>query len=152
MEDMDASCISYDAEKNPLDFIWFQNLGSTEDSIYHAGDDCTYTGNVNEPNEVIHVALGSLSGEISSIVFVVNSYAGETFADISSVFCNVVNKTTNDEVARYDLSTEGKDCNGFIIAKLFRLERQWFFSAIGELYSGGHCNLEEIEAQARTFA
>ena len=107
--DMDASCISYDADKNPHDFIWFQNLGSKEDSIYHAGDDITFTGNANESNEVINVALGSLSGKISSIVFVINSYAGETFSGIPSVFCNVVDKTTNDEIARYDLSTEGKD-------------------------------------------
>jgi tellurium resistance protein TerZ len=150
--DLDASCISYDGSKNPVDAIWFGNLRSRDGSITHTGDDLTGGGTANEPNEVINVDLHTVPGHISSIVFVVNSYSGETFSGIPSAFCNVVDNTTRTEIARYNLNTDGRDYKGFIIAKVSRQGSAWSFSAIGESCSGRQRTVDDIEPQARSHA
>lgn len=150
--DLDASCISYDVNKNPVDSVWFGNLNSADGSINHTGDDISGGGSSNEPNEIINVNLMAVPANIFSIVFVVNSYSGETFSGIPSAFCNVVDNNSGSEIARYNLSTDGRDYKGFIIAKVYRTSSGWSFSAIGESCSGRQRTVDDIEPQARNFA
>ena len=150
--DLDAACIGYDGSKNPCEKISFQNLRSKDGSIIHTGDDLTGGGVNNQPNEVINVNLQSVPTNIVSIVFVVNSYSGETFTGIPSAFCNVVDNTSNNEIARYNLSTDGRDHKGFIIAKVSRQGGTWSFSAIGESCSGRQKTVDDCEPHARRHA
>lgn len=94
----------------------------------------------------------AVPANISSIVFIVNSYSGETFSGIPSAFCNVVDNNSGSEIARYNLSTDGRAYKGFIIAKVYRTASGWSFSAIGESYSGRQRTVYDIEPQARNYA
>jgi tellurium resistance protein TerZ len=135
-----------------VDRVWFRNLKSKDGSIKHTGDDVFGGGSSNEPNEVINVNLMAVPANVTSIVFVVNSFSGESFSGIQSAFCNVVDSNSGIEIARYNLSTDGRDYKGFIIAKVYRTASGWSFSAIGESCSGRQQTVDDIEPQARKFA
>ena len=57
--DLDASCISFDDNKNPLEVIYFGNLKSENGSIKHSGDDLVGDtgGDDGLDNEIISVDL-----------------------------------------------------------------------------------------------
>ncbi len=151
--DLDASCILYGGNKVAIDTIYFGKLRSSDGSVLHTGDDLVGGGGENEPNEVINVDLSSVPSQVDSIVFVVNSYSGETFEGVSFAFCNVADLSSGSaEVARYNLQTDGGSHKGFVIAKLRRNSGSWSFEAIGERCTGRQQTVEDIEPQARAFA
>ena len=151
--DLDASCIMYDGNRNPVDTIWFSNLRSMDGSVVHTGDDLVGGGNGQDPNEVINVDLDRVPSNVQSIVFVVNSFSGETFAGVPFAFCNVVDRSGGSvEQARYNLQTDGGDYKGFVIAKIARVSGGWAFSAIGEKCTGRQKTVQDLEPQARQFA
>ena len=150
--DLDASCLLYDSDRNPVDCVWFQKLNSDDGSIVHSGDDLGGGGDEQEPNEVINVFLHQVPDQVKSIVFVVNSYSGESFAGVPFAFCNVTDSKANVEAARYNLTTDGVDYKGFIIAKVERSGSTWKFHAIGEPCHGRQQSLEDIEPMARRHA
>ncbi|MBU1432277.1 TerD family protein [Myxococcota bacterium] len=150
--DLDASCILYDADGNAVDSVWWRKLRSNDGSIQHTGDDREGGGSEDDPNEVINVDLDKVPEHVRSIVFVVNSYTGETFKGIPTAFCNVVDLSNQGEVARFNLNTSGGDARGFIIAKVYRHEGQWKFHAIGEQVEGRQQTVKDIEVFARKFA
>jgi tellurium resistance protein TerZ len=86
------------------------------------------------------------------LFFVVNSYSGESFHGVPTAFCNVVDASTNKEIARYDLNTQGGDSKGFVAAKVYREGGEWKFHAIGESVSGKQRTVRDIEPHARRFA
>lgn len=151
--DLDASCILYSGDKIAIDTVWFNNLKSSDGSVQHTGDDLGGGGSEDDPNETINVNLASLPNQIESIVFVVNSYSGETFEGVPFAFCNVVDLSSgSSEIARYNLQTDGGSHKGFIIAKLRRDGRNWNFEAIGERCTGRQQTVNDIEPQARALA
>ncbi|MFN3200808.1 MAG: TerD family protein [Bradymonadia bacterium] len=150
--DLDASALLYSGGGEPVDAVWFGSLRSRDGSIVHTGDDRAGGGSEQDPNEVINVDLTAVPREISSIVFVVNSYSGESFKGVPFAFCNVVDGATSKESARYNLNTDGGDYRGFIIAKVIRTGGGWSFEAIGEPCTGRQRTIEDIEPQARRFA
>lgn len=150
--DLDASCIIFDQAKRPLDVVYFGQLQSRDGSVRHTGDDRAGGGKETDPNEVINVDLSRVPAEATSIVFVVNSYSGETFKGIPWAFCNVVDLSGHNEVARFNLSTDGGAHRGFVIAKVGREGAAWAFHAIGEVCAGRQQTIEDILPQAAGFA
>lgn len=150
--DLDASCILYDGNQTPVDAVFFGHLMSEDGSVVHTGDDRAGGGSDQDPNEVINVFLKQVPDHVNSIVFVVNSYSGETFKGIPFAFCNVTDASTSQEVARYNLATDGGDYKGFVIAKVHREGGGWQFQAIGEKCTGRQQTIRDIEPQARVYA
>ena len=149
--DLDGSCILFDGNKKSVDAVWFSKLRSDNGSIVHTGDDLEGGGDPNDPNETIHVELPALPAEVQSVVFVVNSYSGETFKGIPDAFVNVVDLATNKEIARYSLTLDGGNYEAFIIAKLARQGGGWDFQAIGQPVNGGQ-TIKEIMPWAKEHA
>ena len=135
--DLDGSCILFDGSARPVDVVWFGKLESDTGALLHTGDDREGGGSANDPNETINVDLSAVPSQVSSIVFVVNSYSGETFKGIPDAFVNIVDLASNKEIARFSLSLDGGDYEAFIIAKLTRDAADWQFHAIGEPVNGG---------------
>lgn len=150
--DLDASAILYGEGGRQIDAVWWRQLRSKDGSVIHTGDDLEGGGSERDPNEVINVELKSVPSEVKSVVFVVNSYSGETFDGIPFAFCNVVDMGTGKESARFDLNTEGGSARGFIIAKVSRDGGGWAFEAIGEQVSGRQQTIADIESAARQYA
>jgi tellurium resistance protein TerZ len=125
--DLDASCLLFDTSGQAMDAVWFQQLQSQDGSIVHTGDNRTGAGDGDD--EQILMDLSRIPGNVKTLMFVVNSFTGETFDKIE-------NATTNAEMARFDLSDAGPH-TGQIMAKLTRTDgANWSMTAIGQKTSG----------------
>lgn len=131
--DLDASCLMFDENRNLLDTVWFRQLKSKDGSIKHTGDNLTGDGDGDD--EKIIVDLDKVPANVKSLVFTVNSFRGQTFAEVKNAFCRIVDQATNQEVARYNLSAQG-DHSAQIMAKLYRHNGEWKMHAIGENGNG----------------
>ena len=132
--DLDASALLFDAKGRLVDQVWFQQLRSRDGSVQHTGDNLTGEGEGDD--ESIVVDLPRVPAHVSQIVFVVNSFTGQDFSQITNAFCRLVDSTANDaELARYDLSGSGTH-NSQVMAKLSRDGGAWSMTAIGAVASG----------------
>ncbi len=131
--DLDASCVLFNDQNQPVDVVWFRQLQSRDGSIVHTGDNRTGAGDGDD--EQIVVDLSRVPAGVKSLVFVVNSFTGQNFSQIDNATCRLVNASNNQEVARYNLSTQGSHTAN-VMAKLYRHNSEWKMHAIGENCSG----------------
>lgn len=131
--DLDASCVLFDTGGQFTDAVWFKQLRSKDGSITHTGDNRTGAGDGDD--EQIIVDLGSVPANVKTLVFVVNSFTGQNFSQIENASCRVVDQSSNNEIAKYDLGAGGSH-TAMIMAKVYRHEGDWKMHAIGEHASG----------------
>lgn len=131
--DLDASCLLFDQSRQVLDSIWFQQLRSQDGSIIHTGDNRTGAGAGDD--EQIMVDLAALESRVTTLVFTVNSFTGDTFDRIENAYCRLVDATSGREMARYDLTGSGSH-TGQVMAKLSRVSGGWEMKALGEKTRG----------------
>jgi tellurium resistance protein TerZ len=132
--DLDASALLFDAGGNLVDAVWFRQLRSQDGSVQHTGDNLTGAGEGDD--EAIVVDLTRLSPAVTQIVFVVNSFTGQDFSQIENAFCRLVDETTQDELARYELTGSGRH-NAQLMAEVGRGDGGgWTMTAIGATASG----------------
>jgi len=131
--DLDASALLFDAQRKLVDAVWFRQLQSKDGSVQHTGDNLTGEGEGDD--ESIIVDLPRLSPAVTQIVFTVNSFTGQDFSQIENAFCRLVDESTGEELARYDLTGSGRH-NAQIMAKVTRDGANWTMTAIGAIASG----------------
>jgi tellurium resistance protein TerZ len=131
--DLDASCVVFDEANNLVDVVWFRQLKSKDGSIVHTGDNRTGAGEGDD--EQIVVDLARVPANVKSLVFTVNSFTGQSFAQVENGYCRLLNAGNQQEVARYDLAVQGAH-TAQIMAKLYRHGGEWKMHAIGENASG----------------
>lgn len=131
--DLDASCLLFDGNRQALDAVWFQQLSSQDSSIVHTGDNRTGAGDGDD--EQIIVDLTRVPANVQTLMFVVNSFTGDTFEQIENAYCRLVDATTNTEMARFDLTGAGNH-TGQVMAKLTRSGNGWEMKALGEKTHG----------------
>ena len=132
--DLDASALLFDASGALVGAVWFRQLRSKDGSVQHTGDNLTGAGEGDD--ESVIVDLTRLPPAISQIVFTVNSFTGQDFSQIENAFCRLVDETTDEELARYELSGSGRH-NAQIMAKVGRAaDGGWSMTAIGAIASG----------------
>ncbi|MHC5907739.1 TerD family protein [Streptomyces sp. S6] len=132
--DLDASALLF-VDGQLSDVVFFQHLTSDDGSVRHLGDNLTGGSGAGGDDEVVLVDLGRVPGRVDQIVFTVNSFTGQTFAEVENAFCRVVDETTGKELARYTLSGGGP-YTAQIMAKLRRAAGGWQVEAIGEPATG----------------
>jgi tellurium resistance protein TerZ len=126
--DLDASVVLF-ADGQPADVVYFGQLTSKDGSVRHTGDNLTGAGDGDD--ESIIVDLTRLPVHITSLVFTVSSFQGQTFNEVENAFCRVVDETTQAELARYEL-TGGGPHTGMVMVRLYRHGQEWKLGAIGE--------------------
>jgi tellurium resistance protein TerZ len=131
--DLDASCVMFNEQNQPVDTVWFRQLTSRDGSLQHTGDN--RTGDGDGDDEQILVNLAQVPASVKSLVFVVNSFTGQNFSQIDNATCRILNGQTQQEVARYNLSCQGAH-TAQIMVKLYRHNNEWKMHAIGENCSG----------------
>ncbi|MDR1484176.1 MAG: TerD family protein [Planctomycetaceae bacterium] len=131
--DLDATCILFDSAKNVIDTVWFQQLRSKDGSITHSGDNRTGEGEGDD--ETIFVDLSRVPANVTSLVFTINSFTGQTFNQIENAFCRLVNLANKQEIAKYTLSGGG-NVTAQIMSKVYRHNNEWKMAAIGEPANG----------------
>jgi len=131
--DLDASCVLFDADKTPLEAVFFGQLNSSDGSIVHTGDNRTGAGDGDD--EQIIVDLSRVPSNVKFIIFIVNSFTGQNFSEIENAFCRVVNAANNQELARYNLSCTGNH-TAMLMAKVYLHNGEWKMHAIGDNTNG----------------
>lgn len=131
--DLDASCLLFGADKSLVDQVWFRQLDSRDGSVHHTGDNLTGAGEGDD--EVIEVNLSRVPANVTTLVFTVNSFTGQSFAHIENAFCRLVDRSTGAEIARYNLSSQG-DHTAQVMTRVYRAGAGWKMHAIGENCSG----------------
>lgn len=127
--DLDASCLLFDSNRQVLDAVWFRQLRSNDGSVIHTGDNRTGAGDGDD--EQIIVDLSAVPVQVTALIFTVNSFTGDTFDKIENAFCRLVDSTSGQEMARYDLTGVGTH-TGQVMAKVGRSGGGWEMKALGE--------------------
>ncbi|AZQ71081.1 MULTISPECIES: TerD family protein [Streptomyces] len=132
--DLDASAVLF-ADKQPVDVAFFQQLVSKDGSVRHTGDNLVGGAGQGGDDESILVDLQRVPVHVNQIVFTVNSFTGQTFAEVRNAFCRLVDETTGQELARYTLDGGGP-YTAQIMAKVHRVGNGWQMTAIGTPANG----------------
>jgi tellurium resistance protein TerD len=140
--DLDASALLTNAEGKVTgdgNFVFFNNLKSSDGSVEHTGDNLTGEGEGDD--EQIKVNLAAVPADVDKIVFPVSIYEAESrqqsFGQVRNAFIRVVNQADNNELARYDLSEDASTETAMVFGELYRNGAEWKFRAIGQGYASG---------------
>ena len=132
--DLDASAVLF-AGKEPIDVVFFQHLISDDGSVRHTGDNRVGGAGAAATTSRSSSTCCACPPHVDQIVFTVNSFTGQTFAEVQNAFCRLIDETTGQELARYTLSGGGA-YTAQIMAKVHRSGGTWHMSAIGEPATG----------------
>jgi tellurium resistance protein TerD len=148
--DLDASAFllgSNGKVRSDADFIFYNQLKSSDGSIEHTGDNRTGAGDGDD--EVLKVDLSRVPADIDKVVFTVTIHDADlrkqNFGQVGGAFIRVINETTNAEVVRYDLAEDASTETAMIFAELYRHNGEWKFRATGQGFAGG------LKAVANSF-
>ncbi|EAY29483.1 TerD family protein [Microscilla marina] len=137
--DLDGSVSMFDKDKNELDTVYYSKLQSKDGAINHSGDDVRGDagGDDGIDNEIIEINLGKVTPEVEQIVFYLNSYNGQDFANIPYSKIRIFEGSrhkVDDVFATFNLSADASFAGNvsMILGKLIRTRNNWKFEAIGD--------------------
>ena len=140
--DLDASAFMVKEDgkvRSNSDFIFYNQTKSACGSVEHTGDNRTGAGDGDD--EAVIVLLDKIPSDVQRVVFCVTIHDADlrkqNFGQISHAFVRVVNKDSNNEVARYDLSEDASIETAMIFGEIYRHSSEWKFKAVGQGYAGG---------------
>ncbi|NOS88509.1 MAG: TerD family protein [Methylococcaceae bacterium] len=140
--DLDASAFMVKEDgkvRTDSDFIFYNQTRSTCGSVEHTGDNRTGAGDGDD--EVLMVLLDKVPTDVQRIIFAVTIHEADArkqnFGQVSHAFVRIVNKDSNHEVARYDLSEDASTETAMIFGEIYRYNGEWKFKAVGQGYAGG---------------
>jgi tellurium resistance protein TerD len=140
--DLDASAFLLavgDRVRGDGDFIFYNNLRSTDGSVEHTGDNRTGEGDGDD--EALKVDLTKVPAEVQKIAVAVTIHDGEarrqSFGMVSNAFIRVANDATGREIARYDLTEDASTETAMVFGEVYRHNGEWKFRAVGQGYKGG---------------
>ena len=144
--DLDASAFLLGADgkcRNDLDFIFYNNMQSTDGSVTHTGDNRTGEGDGDD--EQLKVDLSKVPASVDRIAITVTIHDAEArrqnFGQIANAFVRLVNEDTNNEVLRFDLGEDFSIETAVVFCELYRHQQDWKFNAVGSGYQGGLASL-----------
>lgn len=140
--DLDASAFLLKGDgkvRSDADFIFYNQLKSTDGSVEHLGDNTTGSGAGDD--EQVSIDLSKVPTEIERIAFCVTIHEAEgrrqNFGMVSNAFIRVVDDSNGKELARYDLSEDMSTETAMTFAEVYRRNNEWKFKAIGQGFDGG---------------
>ena len=135
--DCDASAILLRNGKltgGTQDIVYFGNLRHSSGGVIHQGDNLTGAGAGDD--EQIIINLQQVPEDVDKIVMVVNIYKAyerkQHFGMIQNAFIRLVDKATNNEMCRYNLTDDYSGQTALIFGEVYRHNGEWKFSAIGQ--------------------
>ena len=121
------------------DFIFYNNLKSTDGSVVHTGDN--QTGQGDGDDESLNIDLSAIPADIDRVSFCVTIHEADArrqnFGMVGKAYIRCLNAANSVELARYDLSEDGSTETAMIFGELYRHGGDWKFRAIGQGFKGG---------------
>jgi tellurium resistance protein TerD len=140
--DLDGSAFLLKADgkvRSDADFIFYNNLKSTDGSVTHAGDNTSGAGDGDD--EKVMIDLSMVPAEIDKITFGVTIHDAEArkqnFGMVGKAYIRCLDANGDKEIARYDLSEDGSTETAMIFGEIYRLGAEWKFKAVGQGFAGG---------------
>jgi tellurium resistance protein TerD len=125
--------------RSDSDFIFYNQLKSSDGSVEHTGDNLTGEGEGDD--EAIKVDLTRVPAEIQKVAVAVTIHDADNrkqnFGMVQNAFIRVVNDSDNKEIARYDLSEDYSTETALIFGEVYRHGAEWKFRAVGQGFQGG---------------
>lgn len=140
--DLDASAFMVKEDgkvRSDSDFIFYNQTKSTCGSVEHTGDNRTGAGDGDD--ESVIVLLDKVPVDVQRVIFTVTIHEADArkqnFGQVSRAYVRIVNKDSNNEVARYDLSEDASIETAMIFGEIYKHGGEWKFKAVGQGYAGG---------------
>ncbi len=140
--DLDGSAFLLNASgkiRSDADFIFYNNLKSSDGSVEHTGDNTTGEGEGDD--ESISVNLSAVPADVDKIVVAVTIHEAESrsqnFGQVTNAFVRVVNADNSSEIARYDLAEDASTETAMVFGEVYRAGSEWKFRAVGQGFVGG---------------
>ena len=140
--DLDGSAFLLKADgkvRGDSDFIFYNNLKSTDGSVTHAGDNTDGGGDGDD--EKVTVDLAAVPAEIDRIAVGVTIHEAESrkqsFGMVARAYIRCLNADGNAEIARFDLSEDSSTETAMIFGEIYRAGAEWKFRAVGQGFKGG---------------
>ena len=140
--DLDGSAFLLKADtkvRGDTDFIFYNNLKSSDGSVVHAGDNTTGQGEGDD--EKIAVDLARVPPEVEKVSFCVTIHDADArrqnFGMVAKAYIRCLNANGEAEIARYDLSEDSSTETAMIFGELYRHSGEWKFRAVGQGFKGG---------------
>lgn len=148
--DLDASAFllgSNDKVTTDTDFIFYNNPKHSSSSVEYLGDNRTGAGDGDDEQIQLHLSL--VPEHINKIAFTVTIHEAmerrQNFGQVNNSYIRVVNKDTNEELLKYELSEDFSIETALVVAEIYRHNGEWKFNALGSGFEGG------LEALCRNF-
>ncbi len=140
--DLDGSAFLLKADgkvRSDSDFIFYNNLKSSDGSVTHQGDNLTGGGDGDD--EQLSIELGKVPAEVDKVAFTVTIHEADArkqnFGQVAKAYIRCLDANGNKELARYDLTEDGSVETAMIFGELYRNGADWKFRAIGQGFKGG---------------
>ena len=121
------------------EFVFYGNLEHASGSVKHMGDNLTGEGEGDD--EQIEIDLTKSPANIAKVAFTVTIYDADArrqnFGQVSNAFIRIVDKSTGQELIRYDLGEDFSIETAVVVGELYRHGGEWKFNAIGSGFQGG---------------
>jgi tellurium resistance protein TerD len=140
--DLDGSAFLLKADgkvRSDADFVFYNNLKSTDGSVTHAGDNTSGAGDGDD--EKVMVDLSMVPPEVDKISIGVTIHEAEArkqnFGMVGKAYIRCLDANGDKEIARYDLSEDGSTETAMVFGEIYRLGAEWKFKAVGQGFAGG---------------
>ena len=136
--DLDASAFMINENRLILSeefFVFYGNTDSPDLALHHTGDDPTGGNSATGDDESIQVDLSKVDNQVTEILFVVTIHEAENrkqnFGQVRNSYIRIVDDTTGEEVAKYELGEDFSIETGVEFGRLYKRNGQWKFEASG---------------------
>ncbi|MEU9169545.1 TerD family protein [Streptomyces sp. NPDC048420] len=127
--DLDASVVLF-ADRQPVDVVFFRHLVSDDGSVRHTGD------SIVGDTEKILVDIPRVPLHIDCLVVTLNSFTGESFRNVQTVSCRLIDEPTGNGIATCSF-TGGHDSTARILVKLHRTTPEgWSMTTLDAMANG----------------
>ena len=140
--DLDASAFLVTGTgkvRSDSDFIFYNQLKSSDGSVEHTGDNRTGAGDGD--GEVIKVELPKVAPEIERVVVAVTIHDADArrqnFGMVKGAFIRILNADSSTEITRFDLSEDYSTETALTFGEVYRHGAEWKFRAVGQGFAGG---------------
>ncbi|MBY0574812.1 MAG: TerD family protein [Undibacterium sp.] len=140
--DLDGSAFMLKADgkvRADNDFIFYNNLKSSDGSLTHSGDNRSGVGEGDD--EALIVDLTMVPADIDKISVAVTIHLAEerrqNFGQVSKAYMRCLNADGGAEIARFDLSEDASVETAMVFGEIYRNAGEWKFKAVGQGFKGG---------------
>ena len=153
--DLDAEAFMLGADGKVLSddwFIFYNQPMSPDGSCKHMGDNKDGSGVGDD--EVIQLQLSRVNPQVAKIAFVVSInealQRGHNFGGVQNAYVRVVDKSTNKELIKFNLTDFFADVTSMTVGELYLKNGEWRFNAVGQGLKtdlAGLCNFYGVNIQ-----